>query len=185
MDTVEILLFDGHHPVAWPLFWTALVVGLSTFIIVWTLWTRRILSGKWEELVAFVSVGATVICALLFVGTSVFLLIDTWRFNDSTIGESAVADHLKSEYGVTQIRGGSTGNEGGGWRGHEGPVDPEDVSHNTYSAETITVGEQVYKDCQVVFTDPETRDKKSYVTMKVTCHDQADQDKPVTLKPVK
>ena len=176
MDTVEILIHDNHHPVAWPLFWTALAVAVGVLVLGFIVYLMLfVVSRRWSERVFIAGGFIGVSCIFVCVCTSAFLIYETRQSHHPTLDEETVAEHLKSEYGATQVRGGSTGEDQN--------IDPEDVSHNTYTANTITVGDHAYKDCQIVFTNPENRDKKSYVTMKVTCHNHSDEQNPIILKP--
>lgn len=174
MDTTELLIHDSAHPL------TRLVLVISLGIAIVCIISRIIQKrSKHDEIAVPITYGILLIALFTaaFSGAWATLQTQADQTNKTRVDVSTIAKTLQTEYSVTRIDGGDpeTGSS----------LDTDDVSNNTYNAQSITINDRTYQRCQVLLSPSTERDKKTYTTIKLTCHDQADPQTPITLKPTK
>lgn len=175
MDTAEILIHDSTHPFAWSVLLVSL--GIAAVCITSRFVPKR---GKHVDVIAvpitYSILVFTLIAALLSGGyTAIQAQYDA--ATKSRVEVATISKTLQSTYSVTRIDGGDpkTGSS----------LDADDVSNNTYTAQSITIDDRAYQRCQAVISPSTERGKKTYTTMKLTCHNQAEPQKPITITPHK
>lgn len=175
MDTTELLIHDSAHPL------THLILMISLGIAIVGIITRILQkrSKHADEIAVPITYGIllTALFTAAFSGAWATLQTQADQIDKTRVDVSTIAKTLQTEYSVTHIDGGDpeTGSS----------LDTDDVSNNTYNAQSITIDDRTYQRCQVLLSPSTERDKKTYTTIKLTCHDQADPQTPITLKPTK
>lgn len=175
METTEVLIHDSAHPL------TRLVLlislGIAIVCIISRFFPKRTkrtdeIAAPITHVITFIAVIAAVASGLLTIGQTYYDRVAKSRVDVSTIAKT-----LQTQYSVTHIDGGDpeTGSS----------LNTEDVSNNTYNAQSITINDRTYQHCQATLSPSTERDNKTYTTIKLTCHDQADPQTPITLKPTK
>ena len=175
MDTAELLVHDSAHPL------THLILVISLGITIACIISRFVpkRTKRADEIAVPITYGIllTTLFTAALSGAWATLQIQADQTDKTRVDVSTIAKTLQSEYSVTQIDGGdpATGSS----------LDTDDVSNNTYNAQSITINGRTYQHCQALLSPSTEHDKKTYTTIKLTCHNQTDPQTPITLKPTK
>lgn len=174
MDTTELLIHDSAHPL------THLILVISLGIAIVCIISRIIQKrSKHDEIAVPITYGILLTSLFTAALSGAYATLQTQSDQNAKtrVEVSTIAKTLQTKYAVTHIDGGdpATGSS----------LDTDDVSNNTYKAKSITIDDRTYQHCQVLLSPSTERDKKTYTTIKLTCHNQTDPQTPITLKPTK